>query len=173
MTEPHMLAHATDPKTSEDAAAIAALSPASREIKSAILRLLRVHGPRTAFELRDLYFDAAPVQGWPPCQPNTINRRLSDLRNSGFVHEDGRTRKSPDGRDAAVWRPLTPTERRKLLAYHGLEPLVDVETDWNRVSDPVRLRSHIRTLTRLIEEKDREIKRLNGEVDYLVNGERG
>jgi hypothetical protein len=143
MTEPHMLARASDPDTSKDAAAIAALSPSSREIKSAILRLLRSDGPATAFELRDLYFANRSHEGWPDCQPNTINRRVSDLANMGFVFDTQERRKSPDGRDAIVWRALTRTERAALMANYGLHPLVEVETDWSKVSDVRRLRARI------------------------------
>jgi DNA-binding HxlR family transcriptional regulator len=144
MTEPHMLARASDPDTSKDAAAIAALSPTSGAIKGAIMRALRKHGPRTAFELRELYL--ADGIG-PACQPNTINRRVSDLANMGFVHDTGQRRKTPDGRQAIVWRALTRTERTALLANYGLRAFdVEVETDWSKVSDVRRLRQRIAEL---------------------------
>lgn len=147
MTEPHMLARASDPDTSHDAAAIAALSPSSREIKSAILRLLRSDGPATAFELRDLYFANRVDEGWPDCQPNTINRRVSDLANMGFVVDTGERRKTPDRRLAIVWRALTRTERNRLMANYGLGTFkIDVETDWSKVSDVRRLRQRIAEL---------------------------
>lgn len=147
MTEPHMLARHTDPDTSHDAAAIAALSPASREVKRIILGLLRRHGPHTAFELRERYLD---VPGAPVVQPNTINRRVSDLANIGLVVDTGIRRLTPDRRRAIVWRAPTRTERDALLRYHGLHPLVDVETDWSRVSDVKRLRARIAELEKTL-----------------------
>lgn len=144
MTEPHMLARNTDPDTSHDAGAIAALSPSAAIVKGAIMQLLRANGPRTAFELRDFYV-AHPE--WPRVQPNSINRRVSDLRNSGLVRDTGRRRKSPDGRDAIVWRALTRTERDLLMRHHGLEPMpFEVATDWQKVSDVKRLRARIAEL---------------------------
>ena len=147
-----MLAKSTDPDTSHDAATIAALSNGSRMIKSAIMQLLRANGPRTAFELRELYANQ-PGTDWPPCQPNTINRRVSDLVNIGLIVATSKRRKSPDGYDAIVWRPATRTERALLLRNHGLEPLVDVEVDWSKVSDIPRLRKRIAEL-------DAEVKAL-------------
>lgn len=143
MTEPHMLARTSDPDTSQDAAAVAALSPQSRDIKSAILHALRRHGPRTAFELRELYL----VDGiGPACQPNTINRRVSDLANIGLVVDTGTRRKTPDNRSAIVWRVVSPAERGNLLRYYGMPPLMEVEVDWSKVRDVTRLRERIREL---------------------------
>lgn len=150
MTEPHMLARASDPDTSKDAAAIAALSPNSVKIKSAIMQLLRAHGPKTAFELRDLY-DLGRKMGhdWPDCQPNTINRRVSDLAGIGLVVDMKRRRPSPDGRKAIVWRAATFTERAILTTRYGLGGLIEldhVEIDWSKVSDVRRLRARIAEL---------------------------
>lgn len=153
MTEPHMLARTSDPDTSHDAAAIAALSPSSREIKQAILRLLRSEGPRTAFELRELYDRNAFAEGWPPCQPNTINRRVSDLANAGLVADTGVRRPTPDRRPAIVWRALTTTERKLLLRNYGMEEFaVEVETDWSKVTDVRRLRQRIAELEKEVRE---------------------
>lgn len=146
MTEPHMLARSTDPDTSHDAAAIAALSPTSATVKIALMQLLRANGPKTAFELRTLYFDHRDWTFWPDVQPNTINRRISDLKNSGLVVDSGKRRKSPDDRKAIVWRAATRTERDMCLRYHGLAPLVDVETDWSKVTDVKQLRARIAEL---------------------------
>jgi hypothetical protein len=149
MTEPYMLARTSDPDTSKDAAAIAALSPDSRVIKGAILQLLRQHGGKTAFELRTLYRETRLRNDvdWPDCQPNTINRRVSDLANIGLVVDTGARRKTPDGRMAIIWRATTRTERNTLMLRHGLpEPLVEVETDWSKVSDVRRLRQRIAEL---------------------------
>lgn len=146
-----MLARASDPDTSHDAAAIAALSPSSAVIKSAIMQLLRQHGPKTAFELRELYFGSSQwrISEWPDCQPNTINRRASDLANIGLIVDTGQRRKSPDNRDAIVWRATTRTERKLLLRNYGMaEFAVEVETDWSKVSDVRRLRQRIAELER-------------------------
>ena len=139
-----MLARASDPDTSKDAAAIAALSPSSREIKRIIMRLLRQHGPQTAFERREIY---AGVFGAPVVQPNTVNRRVSDLAGIGLVVDSGTRRDTPDRRKAIVWRATTRTERNLLMLRYGLpEPLVEVETDWSKVSDVRRLRARIAEL---------------------------
>lgn len=146
-----MLARASDPDTSHDAAAIAALSPSSAVIKSAIMQLLRQHGPKTAFELRELYFGSSQwrISEWPDCQPNTINRRASDLANIGLIVDTRQRRKSPDNRDAIVWRATTRTERKLLLRNYGMaEFAVEVETDWSKVSDVRRLRQRIAELER-------------------------
>ena len=150
MTEPHMLARASDPDTSHDAAAIAALSPNSRAIKQAIMHALRRHGPRTAFELRELYL----VDGiGPACQPNTINRRVSDLANIGMVVDTGNRRRTPDNRNAIVWRAAGPAERKLLLKNHGLAEFdIEVETDWSKVSDVRRLRARIAELEAQVRE---------------------
>lgn len=151
-----MLARTSDPDTSHDAAAIAALSPSSREIKGAILRLLRSDGPATAFELRDLYFANRANEGWPDCQPNTINRRASDLANIGLIVDTGQRRKSPDNRDAIVWRATTRTERKLLLRNYGMAEFdVEVETDWSKVSDVRRLRQRIAELEAQLRESGR------------------
>lgn len=151
-----MLARASDPDTSHDAAAIAALSPSSAVIKGAILRLLRSDGPATAFELRDLYFANRANEGWPDCQPNTINRRASDLANIGLIIDTRQRRKSPDNRDAIVWRATTRTERKLLLRNYGMaEFAVEVETDWSKVSDVRRLRQRIAEL-------EHEVRSLRG-----------
>jgi hypothetical protein len=150
MTEPYMLARTSDPDTSKDAAAIAALSPSSAKIKGAIMHLLREHGPKTAFELRSLYDDARRNGAdWPDCQPNTINRRVSDLAGIGLVVDMKRRRPTPDGRKAIVWRPVNATERAILTTRYGLGALVDlehVEIDWQKVSDVRRLRARIAEL---------------------------
>ena len=166
MTEPHMLARSTDPDTSHDAAVIAALSNNSKVIKSAIMQLLRWNGPRTAYELRELYFASSQwrVSEWPDCQPNTINRRVSDLANIGMVIATSRRRKSPDGREAIVWRAATRTERELLLRNHGLEPLVDVEMDWSKVRDVTRLRARIAELEKRQAEQDQLITKLQAEL---------
>jgi hypothetical protein len=150
VTEPHMLARSTDPDTSHDAAAIAALSPSSAAIKTAILRALRKHGPRTAFELRELYLTDGIG---PACQDNSINRRISDLRNIGLVVDTGNRRPTPYGRKAIVWRATTFTEQKILMLRYGLEGLVDiddVEVDWQKVSDVNRLRAEIARLQRQV-----------------------
>lgn len=150
-----MLARTSDPDTSKDAAAIAALSPSSAKIKSAILQLLREHGPKTAFELRDLYFASSQyrVSEWPDCQPNTINRRVSDLAGIGLVVDIKRRRPTPDGRKAIVWRAVNATERAILMTRYGLGGLVDlehVEIDWQKVSDVPRLRARIAELEKTL-----------------------
>lgn len=142
-----MLARSTDPDTSHDAAAIAALSPGTAAVKSAIMQLLRENGPRTAFELRALYAEGRREgRSWPDVQPNSINRRVSDLKNIGLLVDTERRRKTPDFRDAIVWRPVTRTERDALIRYHGLAPLIEVEVDWQKVSDVKRLRARIAEL---------------------------
>ena len=149
MTEPHMLTRTTDPDTSQDAAAIAALSPSSTAIKSAILTPCGSTDPRTAFELREFYFRDRWKRGWPECQPNTINRRVSDLKNAGLLVDSGRRRTTTDGHPAIVWRAVTATERNILMTRYGLGGLIDIEdieVDWSKVTDPKRLRARIAEL---------------------------
>ena len=93
-------AHTDDPDTSKLAAL--QLDPtAVGELKRAILVMLKP-GPNTAFELRARYSKVAPLLGWPHVQPNSINRRLSELKKDGLVFDTGERRETPDGRMAAV-----------------------------------------------------------------------
>lgn len=85
-------ARESDPDTSHDAAARAALT-ANRGRKMALEVLRQNVGGLTDHELSEL-------TGW---RLNSMNKRRGELRDAGLVVDTGRRRRTPSGSTAIVW----------------------------------------------------------------------
>jgi hypothetical protein len=95
------LAHRNDPDTSHIAAA--ALDPEeNNRVKGAILSIL-AHQPMPVFQLTGAYFARRESAGWPFVKPDSIAKRLSELRNAGKVIDSGDRVTGQFNRPVAVW----------------------------------------------------------------------
>lgn len=75
------LSHRGDPESSFEAAA--SLNPRDlAAVKEAVVFLLRVR-PQAPFQVAELYFEFREIKGWPDVKPDSINKRISDLKREG------------------------------------------------------------------------------------------
>lgn len=95
------LAHRNDPNTSHLAAA--ALDPEeNNRVKGAILSILDGHS-MPVFQLTGAYFARRDAAGWPFVKPDSIAKRLSELRKAGKVIDSGERVKGQFDRLVVVW----------------------------------------------------------------------
>ena len=97
---PRTKAHRADPPTSHTAARHAR-SLASRH-QAIILDVLRASGPSTGHEIAAA--TEHRLDGAEELNREQVMRRCKEMREQGLVSDTGKTRATPSGRQAVVWR---------------------------------------------------------------------
>ncbi|WP_319456907.1 MULTISPECIES: hypothetical protein [unclassified Mycobacterium] len=100
--EPTALARHTDPHTSREAAA-GIVGDRLRTSQTAVLAVLRHHGPLDDRTLVDVYDMLVATGAQPRQSPSGIRSRRHELVEAGQVVDTGDRVKLPSGRRAIVW----------------------------------------------------------------------